>query len=683
MTQIPDLEIELERSGAETFAVSLRLARPDSDADVSRREDGLRFAIAELNGLRTDAAAYGRRLGQDFFAAPSVREVFTAVQALDGPLRVRLAIAANAHELNALHWEALADPASPEPAAPLFLNDRIRFSRFVDSPDWRRAAKRAKSDMCALVVVANPNDLNRFTPGGQALAPVNVAEEVQRAKTGLEGVELKVLGETERASLANIVDRLLGAPDILYLVCHGALIDDKPQLFLENDTGAADVVEGAQLVAKLSGLQQPPRLVVLVSCQSAGNAESDALNALGPTLGEAGVPAVLAMHGNVRMATIDTFMPVFFRELQRDGEIDRAVAIARGATQEHKDHWAPILYMRLKSGGLWYDRGFSSDASGRPYEKWPALVNSIRDGKCTPILGPGLADSLVGSRRETALRLAKAHRFPMAPHEQEDLPQVAQYVAQNQDRSTLFRELRESFRGELLSRLGEELAPELKESPADTLVVELGKRRWESDDAEPHRVLANLPLRIYVTTALDGLLAEALLAAGKEPRVELLRWNEYADWPDSVYDSEPDYEPSPEKPLVYHLFGRLGVEDSMVITEDDYFDFLINVTRDPKLIPGAVQRAFVDGALLFLGFAMDGWDFRVLFRGLMDQEGRSRRGNYAHAGVQINPEEGRILEIDGARRYLESYFENADIHIYWGGPEDFAHDLRRQPELPT
>ena len=52
MTQIPDLEIELERSGAETFAVSLRLARPDSDADVSRREDGLRFAIAELNGLR-------------------------------------------------------------------------------------------------------------------------------------------------------------------------------------------------------------------------------------------------------------------------------------------------------------------------------------------------------------------------------------------------------------------------------------------------------------------------------------------------------------------------------------------------------------------------------------------------------------------------------------------------------
>ena len=34
--------------------------------------------------------------------------------------------------------------------------------------------------------------------------------------------------------------------------------------------------------------------------------------------------------------------------------------------------------------------------------------------------------------------------------------------------------------------------------------------------------------------------------------------------------------------------------------------------------------------------------------------------------VQIDPEQGRILEPEGARRYLESYFQYADISIYWG-----------------
>jgi hypothetical protein len=72
---------------------------------------------------------------------------------------------------------------------------------------------------------------------------------------------------------------------------------------------------------------------------------------------------------------------------------------------------------------------------------------------------------------------------------------------------------------------------------------------------------------------------------------------------------------------------------------------------------------------------MDDWDFRVLFRSLMSQEGRSRRSRYAHVAVQIDPEEGHILEPERARRYLESYFQDADISIYWGSPSDFVREL--------
>ena len=74
---------------------------------------------------------------------------------------------------------------------------------------------------------------------------------------------------------------------------------------------------GTELVTRLRDLRQPPRLVVLVSCQSAGAGAGDALDALGPRLGEAGVPAVLAMHGNVTMQTADAFMPSFFGNCKR------------------------------------------------------------------------------------------------------------------------------------------------------------------------------------------------------------------------------------------------------------------------------------------------------------------------------------------------------------------------------
>jgi len=198
---------------------------------------------------------------------------------------------------------------------------------------------------------------------------------------------------------------------------------------------------------------------------------------------------------------------------------------------------------------------------------------------------------------------------------------------------------------------------------------------------EPHRVLAGIPLPIYITTDFSTLLTDALVAVGKEPQVRIYPW-----WTDDVeplpaiYKYEPGYQPNVQQPLVYHLFGHLQKPDSLVLTEDDYFDFLIHVTRNKKLVPPVVLRALADTALLFLGFRMDDWDFRVLFRSIMSQEGRGRRKRYAHVAVQIDPEESRTLEPERAHRYLESYFEDADISIYWGSVDDFVQELQRRWE---
>ena len=120
-----------------------------------------------------------------------------------------------------------------------------------------------------------------------------------------------------------------------------------------------------------------------------------------------------------------------------------------------------------------------------------------------------------------------------------------------------------------------------------------------------------------------------------------------------------------------------------MITEDDYFDFLIGVTANKDLIPKPVRRALADSALLFLGFQLDDWDFRVLFRSIAGQEGARRRQSYAHIAVQVDPEEGRVQRPDQAREFLNAYFQNADISIFWGTVEDFVKELSRHWTGPT
>ena len=687
MATYADLEIGLHRRDADSYAVELRFSQPESDADVRLVPSGpaaVQLDVDRLGALAQDVAAYRRLLSESLFADPAVRTAFnearSAAQALDVPLRLRLFIGPSAPELHGLRWETLGDPRD---GASLLTDERVLLSRYLSSLDWRPVRLRPQADLSALVVIASPAGLGSNEPGGwPQFAPLDVPSELEQATSGLSGIRVTALASKGSATLNGLAASLRDNYDILYLVCHGALSRGEPRLWLEDESGNVAVVAGSDLVTRLRELQQRPRLVVLASCQSAGSGgdgsggDEGALAALGPRLAEAGIPAVLAMQGSVSVQTAAEFMPVFFRELRRDGQIDRAMAVARGAVRERPDSWMPVLFMRLKSGRIWYVPGFGDDRQG--FERWPALLRSIRQGHCTPILGGGLTESLLGSPREIARRWAETYHFPMAPHNRENLPQVAQYLAVNQAPSFPRDELKEYLRQEVLRRHGGDLPEELRAASLDQLLEAVGRRRRERDPAEPHRVLAQLPFPIYITTNLDNLLDKALADAGKEPRVELCRWNEWVEQLPSIYDQEPNYRPDVRCPLVYDLFGRTREPDSLVLTEDDYFDYLIGVTSNKDLIPGVVRRALADTALLFLGFQMDDWNFRVLFRSLMGQEGRGRRSGYAHVAVQIDPEEGRILEPERARRYLEGYFQGAKISIYWGSAEDFVKELWRR-----
>ncbi|HWQ83658.1 MAG TPA: CHAT domain-containing protein, partial [Anaerolineales bacterium] len=674
-----ELEISLHRRETGSYAIDFRFSQPDSDADIRLGQDQTTQTGIDLDALLAlthSPDKYGEKLTQDFFAEPAVLAAFTqavsSAQSQNRPLRLRLVIGPSAPELHSVRWETMNNPLDN---TPLCTNENIIFSRYLSSLDWRPVRLRPRDDLSALVLVANPSNLDEYN-----LSAVDVPGEIERARSGLGNIRLSLIPDPDKAGQATsdqLIDQLREKEfDILYLVAHGALVKNEPWLWLEDQEGKVARTSGIELVTRLKELQKRPRLVVLASCQSAGKNAGDALQALAPRLAEAGIPAVIAMQGNISMETVADFMPAFFEELRRDGQIDRAITVARGKVRARADYWMPALFTRLKSGRIWYVPGFGEDRKG--FEKWPALMRSIKRGQCTPVLGPGLYEPYLGAPREIAQRWAEAYHYPMAPHERESLPQVAQYLTINQYQRAPYDELEEYLQGEVQSRFTASLPPELRQGrmPLDQLLDVVRARVHKDHPFEPHQALAQLPLPIFITTNHDGLLTSALKDAGKDPQPVLCPWNEYIEQIESVYDREPDYFPTPERPLVYHLFGRIDEPDSLVLTEDDYFDFLIGITGNKDLIPSAVRRALADTALLFLGFQMDDWNFRVLFRSILSQQGGSRRDRYAHIAAQVEPEEGRNLEPERARSYLENYFaKGADISLFWGTPEDFVKEL--------
>ena len=140
-------------------------------------------------------------------------------------------------------------------------------------------------------------------------------------------------------------------------------------------------------------------------------------------------------------------------------------------------------------------------------------------------------------------------------------------------------------------------------------------------------------------------------------------------------------EPTAERPLVYHLFGRFDHPQSLVLTEEDYFGWFTAWHSRRLEIPAVVRSALVEKSLLFIGFRLDDWDFRVIFQAIRSFGGRQLMEENVHVGVQLSPE-NQLIEPEAAQEYLESYFGDK-VNIYWGDARRFLDELRARTGLET
>jgi len=368
-----ELEIGLDRGRTDAYQVELRFRNPTSELEPDPVKGDMRFEPQVLSGLELNPKAYGAALSSMLFKDDTVRATFARVRhvvdAIDLPLRVLLLVDATASELQGVRWELLTDPNSE---AYLFTSERVLFSRFVTSGQWRSIRLRSKAEMNALVAVSAPSNLAEY-----GLASIEL-EPIGQARQNLEGFGVTVAGIDHPLTLPHLMDRIRERVDILYLVCHGGVKYDAPYMLLQAADGRVAPIEGRVFAERLGELSHPPLLAVLAMCESAGK-DGLAGDGLAPMLAAAGIPAIVAMRGKISMETVKQIMPVFFRELAKDGQVDRAMAVARSIAVSHNrpDFWMPALYLRLRGGRIWqtepqtigHNKATSSDPSQQHLER--------------------------------------------------------------------------------------------------------------------------------------------------------------------------------------------------------------------------------------------------------------------------------------------------------------------------
>jgi hypothetical protein len=223
----------------------------------------------------------------------------------------------------------------------------------------------------------------------------------------------------------------------------------------------------------------------------------------------------------------------------------------------------------------------------------------------------------------------------------------------------------------------EELHDELAKHKFSDIAANLGHPKPLKGRRDPLKLLAQLPLSIYVTTSPFDFLERAIRAAGREPRTQVCFWSgEPVPYKDNNHETDHNFKPTLQSPLVYHVFGLEDYHQSIIVSEDDYMEFLIKLSQDinqkKPLLPLYLQRALTQSSLILMGYRLRDWDFRVVFRGLIKP---SDLRDFS-LSIQLDPDrQGITASSTQVRDYLVKYFDTSKFTVEWGSSYGFIERL--------
>lgn len=311
------------------------------------------------------------------------------------------------------------------------------------------------------------------------------------------------------------------------------------------------------------------------------------------------------------------------------------------------------------------------------------LIDQIDSGKVLPLIGNRLSNKLIfGEHDELIKAWASYIDYPFS--NQNDLTKMMQFhnvmSKADPDIKADFNYVRRSyldFLKEILYSISDEsLVEELKNDfnyptlSFSDVAARMGARHLSGGENNALLLLADLPLPIYLTTSYHNFITDALIKAKKKPRVGICRWHPGLETITTRFNSDLDYRPSPQEPLVFHLYGIDTFSQSIILTEDDHLDFLITIAQDKNAkIPGAIRRAIIGSSLMLLGYSVQDWEFKTIFRGLIKSD-----------NIKIRPKSVYVQLIDDSfeKEYLQHYLsQEASMEVVWKNSSNFMHSIWR------
>jgi hypothetical protein len=272
-------------------------------------------------------------------------------------------------------------------------------------------------------------------------------------------------------------------------------------------------------------------------------------------------------------------------------------------------------------------------------DDWALIVPRLKEGQCVAFLGAG---ANVGPAGEDALplggtvakKLVEAlteidisdfkNLTELSPYDSlkdysellrlglHDLPRVAFYVQLRRDGAFLMRHLRAIL---------------------------------NEDNCKPTpllRTIARLPFKLIVTTNYDNLMERALgCVVGRDGYHQVVQ-------PVTGFNDEEQVElrekldAAPDKVVVYKIHGSFPARGDgarsatdVVVTEDDYIKSLAIAGLHDRGMPTVIASLLKTSTILYLGYSLEDWDFRTIFKSLLEPLERDEQ--FQSFAFQLNP----------------------------------------------
>jgi SIR2-like protein len=240
---------------------------------------------------------------------------------------------------------------------------------------------------------------------------------------------------------------------------------------------------------------------------------------------------------------------------------------------------------------------------------WDDLLDHIDEGKVIPIIGSELvtvsaADGEIPLYRQVAEQLAGRLRVPVA-----DLPRayslndvVCRFLEHRGRKEEIYPRIRALLKHTAL--------------PPSPCLLDL---------ARIYR------FNLFVSVTFDSLLADAINAIrfGGNAKTDVIVYS-----PNDVQDLRSDKK-SLDRPVVYHLLGKLSASPDSVVCDEDVLEFLQAMQTDSRR-PHLLFDELKDNHLLILGCNFSDWLARFFIRLAKNQPLSLRRDQMEVPGGQRN-----------------------------------------------